>query len=323
MHSGELSPEELAELEALDAELASSPAGSQGSLDVDPRQSLSDFFDSWDLFADAVWTGTLAGLLLGLVGVYVVQRRMVFLAAAVSQTASLGVVLTFFLPAVLGVDLFLGSPLLGAFVVTALAVLFVATGRAARSAHRDALLGLVFLVGAAGTLTLGTRIVQDIADVKTLLLGTAVAVRPEDFTAMAVVAGVLVPLHAWWYRGFAAVSFDRVGALVRRLPVRLLETTLWLSVAAAIAVSTRVLGALPTFAFSVLPAMAALRVAPNIRSALVIAAALGALSAFLGYLLAFLWSLPVGATQTLTVAAITTLVWILRELRPGRRARQP
>ena len=74
--------------------------------------------------------------------------------------------------------------------------------------------------------------------------------------------------------------------------------------------STRVLGALPTFAFTVLPALAAMNVAPNIKSSLIIAASLGAISGFGGYVVAFLYDFPVGATQTLVAALFASLTWI-------------
>ena len=175
--------------------------------------------------------------------------------------------------------------------------------------RRDALLGSVFLVCAAGTLALGTRIVQEIQDIESVLFGTAVAVLPEDFHLVTGLSVAVLLVQAWGWRGFTAVSFDRTGAVVRGLPVRGLDLALFACLGIALAVCTRVLGALPTFAFSVLPAMAAINVAPNVRSCLLIATAFGAASGFGGYLLAFLFELPVGATQTLVAATFAVLTW--------------
>ena len=47
--------------------------------------SLSQFIEAWELFQYAALSGTIAGALLGFLGVYVVLRRLVFLTAAVSQ----------------------------------------------------------------------------------------------------------------------------------------------------------------------------------------------------------------------------------------------
>lgn len=276
---------------------------------MDDGLTLSTFFEAWELFREAALTGLVAGGLLGVLGVYVVLRRLVFLTAAVSQAAGLGVVGAFY--AQLHFGLAWLSPTLGAAGATLAAVALVLLGRRGVSAQHDDLLGVAWLVGAAGTVAVGTRVVQEVQDVQTLLFGTAVAVVPEDFHRVALVAGVLLVVHAWGWRGFTAVSFDPDGARVRGLPARGLDVLLFATLAVAVSVTTRVVGALPTFAFSVLPAVAALRLAPNVQTALVIAGVVGAGTGFAGYVLAFLWELPVGATQTLLGVAVAGVAALL------------
>ena len=260
--------------------------------------SLSAFIDGWELFREPTLAGAMAGALLGVLGVYVVLRRMVFLSAAVSQTAGLGVALSFWLGAAWL------PPAAGATVLTLAAVLFIASDRSPGTGRRDALLGVTFLVGSAGTLVVGNFIKHELQDIDTLLFGVAVAVLPEDFSLLAWTTAGLLLLHAWWWRGFAAISFDPDGAAVRAMPVRLLDLVLLTSLALAVAVTTFVLGALPAFAFSVLPALAALRLATNIPQTLIAAGLLGAATGAGGYLASFLLALPVGPTQTLAAAAV-------------------
>ena len=270
--------------------------------------TLSDFYGAWDLYAMPALTGGIIGLTLGLLGVYVVLRRLVFLSAAVSQAASLGVALAFFAAIVFGHDhALVPSPTVGSLLLTFLATLLVAGRRGRSTAWRDSALGLVFLAGSAGTLALGSRIVQELADIDSLLFGSAVAVLPEDFELVAAVYGAVVLLHVLWWRGFSAVSFDLAGALVRRLPVGLLELTLLFTLALAISVGTRVVGALPVFALSVLPAVVGARLATHLPMALSASAAVGAVAGYYGYLFAFLHDLPVGASQTLVAIAFVVL----------------
>jgi zinc transport system permease protein len=277
--------------------------------------TLVQFFDAWDLFALPALAGTLAGALLGFLGVYVVLGRMVFLSAALSQAAGLGVALACYARAVLGLPALLTHPMLGATGLT-LAATFVLLGdRNAHGAGRDARLGLAYLLGTAGALALGTRLAQELGDLQSLLFGSAVVVSPGDFKLIAVIAAGLLGLHLWWRRGFVQAAFDRDGAAVRGLPVRLLEVLLLLSLALAISATTRVLGALPVFAFSVLPAMAAIPLSATPSRALVLASALGAAAGFLGYLAAFRWQLPVGPAQALVAAAFVAASLPLRRLR--------
>lgn len=277
-------------------------------------ESLRLFFESWELFGDSVYAGVIAGALLGFLGVYIVVRRMVFLSAALSQTAGFGVTLAFLAQASLGASVLL-SPTLGATAASLVAVFILMNDRVAQTGQRDAILGLTFLVGSAGTLAVGTRIVQEIQDVQSLLFGTAVAVVPADLAELAMVGLLLGVVHLIWQRGFTTVALDREDAMVRGLPVRAIEAGLLVSLAIAISVVTRILGALPAFAFSVLPAMAALQVAVNVRRAMLIAAVIGAATGFLGYLSAYLWDLPVGGSQTLVGAGFFVVFALFGRLR--------
>ena len=274
---------------------------------------LAAFIDGWPLFRDPALAGALMGLTLGLVGVYVVIRHLVFLSATLSQASSLGVALAF-LARGHGAPAALSSPTLGAALLSLAAASLFARSHRPHHTRDDALLGLLYLIGAAGTLAVGTRIAADLADIQTLLFGTAVAVLPEDLKLVLFTCVLVFALHIWWWRGFAAASTDPVGSRVRKLPVRMLDITLFVSLALTVSVCTRVLGALPAFAFSVLPALGALQLARNLRQALVLAGTFGALAGFGGYVMAFLWSLPVGASQTLIGALTTITAWAIARL---------
>lgn len=54
------------------------------------------FQAGWELFRDPILCALIAGCVLGFLSVYVVLRRMVFVSAAVTNTAGLGVALAFF-----------------------------------------------------------------------------------------------------------------------------------------------------------------------------------------------------------------------------------
>ncbi|MEZ4466995.1 MAG: metal ABC transporter permease [bacterium] len=283
---------------------------------IDAPLSLGLFFDGWELFREPALAGAVAGALLGLLGVYVVLRRVVFLSAAISQAAGLGVALSFYASLHLGLAV---SPLVGAAALTGLAVLpFVGAGT---DGQHDRLLGVIWLVGAARTLAVGTRIVAEVSDIQDILFGTAVAEGGAPRRLRPAVAGgaghrPAAPVVVAGLRGVVQPGRRPrprpAGAAARRGAVR----------DAGAGRLADDLGALPAFAFSVLPAAATLAVAwraPGAR----LAAALGALIGFGGFLVSFRYSLPVGPAQALvggaTVVALHAPGWALRSLR--RRAR--
>jgi len=99
---------------------------------------------------------------------------------------------------------------------------------------------------------------------------------------------------------------------------------LFVSVGLAVALCTRALGALPVFAFSVLPAMTALAFTSRIGLVFVLATLVGAFSGVAGFAVSFRAELPVGATQSATGAVLLTaaLLWrVVMAQRDRRRAR--
>ncbi len=298
------------EFDAILAEPVASakPAPPAAEVGVDHQQhtqaaTLTEFARNWELYRDPVLAGTFSGATLGLIGVFIVLRRAVFVTAAVSQAAGLGVACSFLLAISFGLEL---PPVLLAFLFASLSAILLALRPPARL-PREATIGFLYLASSALAIIVGDRISQEAHDIGAILFGTAVLVRPGDLLLVTLVGAAAVILVLASARGLLFSGFDADAARVQGLPVSLLEACLWLLVAAEVAVATRALGALPVFAFAVLPALGALRLSRRLPEALFIAALGGALSGAVGYLAAFLLELPVGASQA-AVAALFALV---------------
>lgn len=221
---------------------------------------------AWALFREAIATSAVAGMVLGPLGIFLVLRGRVFTTAALTQTSAAGMVLAWVLA---GLTATPAVPIAGALVVL-----------------------------------LGGRIPAEAHDLDALLFGTGVLVRTADMVTTLVFAGVIFGALLGWGPRLAFAILDPVVARVHGLPVRALTSALFAATAIMLAVAARALGALPVFALSTVPAMAALQAAPTLRSAFVIASALGFVAGGGGFLLAWAADLPVGGTQTATALAL-------------------
>jgi len=282
--------------------------------------SWSAFIGAWEIFRNPLLCALVAGAVLGFLGVFVVLRRMVFVSAGVTQSAGLGVALAFYLEIHLGTHL---DPLLGAAALALVATLTMSVeiGRTVKL-PRESLLGLVFALSGGAAVLLGDRISQEAHDIESILFGSAVLVRGFDLVAVLVAGGLILAVHLWWLRGLVFASFDPDAARVQGLPVSLLDRTLFVSIGIMVGVSARALGSLPVFAFSVLPAAAALLLGVRLPWAFALATLLGALSGVAGYLFAFFYQFPVGGSQTV-ISALFAVAAILIQLVRGRSLRLP
>lgn len=239
----------------------------------------------------------LAGLLVSLagawLGVFVVQRRLAFLGHGLAHSAFGGVALGL----LLGLD-----PQLTALPFTlavALLITWVAqTGRLGQ----DTAIGVLFALSLAGGIVLLALRPGYSADAFTFLFGSILSVEAGDVLAAAALGALVLAASPLWGR-LAFASFDRESARADGLPVARDDYLLAALIAAAVAVSVKIVGALLVSAFLVIPAAAARLLARSLRAMTLLALALSAASVLLGLLASWLLDLPSGAVIVLVQAA--------------------
>ena len=282
-------------------------------MNPEPAPTLAEFIEGLEIFLDPILCGAAAGLVLGLLGVYVVLRRMVFVSAAITHSAGLGVAAAFYGQIHLGMG-DIANPVLGAFLFGMGCTVLLTLDPARLRLTRESLIGLVFVLASGAALLVGDRISQESHDIHAIIFGTAVLVSRADLYTTLGTGGVVLLLHLWLRRGLVFASFDPEGARVQGLPVRFLDTFLLLSIGLMVSVTTRALGAMPVFAFSVLPAMAALCLSQRMGVVLALAATFGTISAVAGYMVSFFLRFPVGASQTVVAAALVGIAMVAGRL---------
>jgi zinc transport system permease protein len=100
---------------------------------------------------------------------------------------------------------------------------------------------------------------------------------------------------------------------VQGVPVRMLDLILLLSVGVMVGEVARALGAMPAFAMSTLPGMAALLVVRGpLPLTFAVASILGAMSGVGGYLLAYKKQFSVGPAQTVVAVSLVVVAAIAR-----------
>ncbi|MFP2910259.1 metal ABC transporter permease [Pyxidicoccus sp. 3LFB2] len=270
-----------------------------------------EFIAGFELFRDPLLCALIAGGVLGFLSVYVVLRRMVFVSAAVAQSAGLGVALAFFATIHLGIHV---EPVLGATAMALAATLLLMTEPTKLRLTRESLLGLAYALAGGAAVLIGDRIAQEAHDIQGILFGTAVLVTPEQLHTVMVAGALVMFLQLWWYRGITFASFDRIGAHVQGLPVRLLDAVLMVSIGVMVGVCARALGALPVFAFSTLSAIAALMLDFRLPATFFVATLAGAISGVGGYLFAYFFDFPVGGSQTVLAGALVALAMGVRSV---------
>ena len=287
----------------------------------------ADFWAGRELWREPLFAGVLAAALLSYLGVFVVLKRMVFVSAALSEISGVGVAFAFYVGALVGgVDPHAhgGLPL---WLEPTWYSLAFACGFAAlyslRPGHRklasETIVGLGYIIASALVLAIlnSPRIAQEAHAVNDLLFGNAVTVPTKQIWALAGAGAAALVVHALFFKELLFVSYDPETAQVQGVGLVRYELLLNVAVAVVISVATRAVGALPVFAFTVVPPAAALLLTERLRYTFFFAILFGVIAAAVGYYVSWVAALPTGATMVV-VAAIFLVPGLLRVL--SRRA---
>jgi zinc transport system permease protein len=242
----------------------------------------------------------LTGPLLGALGTLVVARRLVFHTQAIGHAAPCGVAL----------GVLLGEPLdapyagvYGLCMLVALAMRYVERGGRLPA---DTVVGIALaqLLGlGVALLVLATR-EFDIHQLEAVLFGSLLTLRESDLAALALtaLAGALA-LGAGFNRVLLA-GVSPVLARARGLDSLWLDYGFALLLAAGVAASVQLIGALLVLVLVALPAAAARNLTDSLAAFFWWSVGLGAAGAVGGLLLSALWPLPTGAAIALVASAL-------------------
>jgi ABC-type Mn2+/Zn2+ transport system permease subunit len=276
---------------------------------------------SWlaETFADgfarrALVEAVLVGGLCGLVGVYVLLRRLPFLTVALAHATFPGAVLA----ELLGLNLLVGAGLFG--VVVALAV--VGLGSRERVEETSAV-GVVL----AGSFALGVLLLSTQSgfsrDVSAFLVGSILTVQPGDLVATAATGLVVLTVLALLHKELVLAAFDRNGLAALGYPVAVLDLALVLCIQLTLVTALPAVGAMLAVALVVAPAATARLWTDRLGPAMVLAPALGVASAVAGLALSLHVRVAAGASIVLVAAGLFGASLLLARLLRRVPARRP
>ncbi|HOD85559.1 MAG TPA: metal ABC transporter permease [Methanoculleus sp.] len=248
----------------------------------------------FEFFRNALLAGVLASIACGIIGTYVVVRRMVSVSGGISHAAFGGVGLGYYL----GID-----PLLGAAVFTVATALGMGVLEIRARQQMDTIIGAVWAAGMALGILFVYLTPGFAPDLFSYLFGNILLVPQGDVLLMAVLVAIIVAIVGLFYLEFQAVTFDPDYARVMNLPVERLSLLLLVLVALTVVMLIRVVGIILVIALLTIPAAISRLYTGRVWSMMLLAIGLGALFTLIGIGLSYVLNVPSGATIILVSTA--------------------
>ncbi len=255
----------------------------------------------------ALLAGLLSSVAFGIMGTYVVSRRITYIAGAISHCVLGGIGASLYCQNVLHWSWC--HPLLGAMAAALLAALIIGWVSLHAQEREDTIISAIWAAGMAIGLLLIAR-TPGYVDPMSYLFGNILLLSQQDLWLILLLDGVIVGLSLYFYHVFLAVCFDEEFARIRGIRVDLFYMLLLCLTALTIVLLVRIVGIVMVIALLALPAATAGQFSRRLWQMMIIATIFCMVFCTAGLGISYRYDLPGGPT-IIVFAAVAYLVAIV------------
>ncbi|MDY6905918.1 MAG: metal ABC transporter permease [Thermodesulfobacteriota bacterium] len=215
--------------------------------------------DLWRMFSDpdlqflrlAFWLATFASVAFGVMGSFVVTRRISYLAGAIAHCAFGGIGAGLYLQNKIGIDWF--DPMYGAALTAVLAAVVVGLVSMYAEQREDTVIGALWAVGMAAGL-LFIDLTPGYYDLSSYLFGDILLISARDVWMVICLDTVIILFVVGFYNRLVAVCFDDEFARLRGIQAGVFYMILLCLTALTVVLLVRMIGIILVIALLTLPA---------------------------------------------------------------------
>jgi len=246
---------------------------------------------------NALLASLLVSVASGVVGAYVVVKRIVSIGGGISHATFGGI----------GLGILLGlNPLLTAIPFSLASALAMALITRRGRVSEDAAIGILWATGMAlGVLFISLKRGY-VPELSAYLFGSILTVPTYELQLMAALDLIILMVVAFFFRELLHICFDEEFSEVVGVPVEPLYIALLCLISLSVIVLVRAVGVILTIALLSIPSSISLRLTHSLKGMMILSTLLSLMLLILGLALSYLLDLPPGAlTVLLSIGAFT------------------
>lgn len=268
----------------------------------------ADIFE-YHYLANAVIACILSGITCGIIGTYIVARRMVFLCGGITHASFGGLGIAFYLGA---------NPILGATIFAVLSALGIEYAANKTKIREDSAIGLMWGVGMAmGALFLSLRPGYTSGDLSSFLFGNIISVTNSDVIALGILTLLLIVGAIIWLKPIMYMAFDRDFASAAGVKTTLIGYIMSVVTAVTIVLSIRVMGIVLLVSLMTMPVVIVNSITKQYDKIAIYSSIVAAIGALIGIIVSYYFEVPSGPA-IIFVLTLALIIVKLLSLHPKR-----
>ena len=264
---------------------------------------------AYDFFQNALIASVFAAISCGLIGTYIVSRRMVFISGGITHASFGGI----------GIGYYLGiNPILGAAIFAVLSALGIEYSSRKTEIREDSARAILWALGMALGIIFVFITPGYAPNLMSYLFGNILTVSTIDLLLLALLTILIVAFFAFQFRNILYIAFDEEFARARRLPVNLIKYLMISLIALTIVFNIRVVGIILVISLLTIPQTIANIFAKSFLNIMLLSVLIAFIGTISGLVLAYLFDIPSGAAIIFFLVVLFFLArladWSLKKL---------
>ncbi|MDA3901507.1 MAG: metal ABC transporter permease [Spirochaetes bacterium] len=244
----------------------------------------------------ALIAGVLSSIAFGIIGTFVVVKKMTYIAGAISHTALGGIGFSLWITSVTGIGFF--PPIMGALLISLITGLIISYTIIKGDERLDSIIGTIWAVGMSIGLIF-IYITPGYGDPMSYLFGNILLISANDLAVIIVLNIVIILLSVLFHNQFLAIFFDEEFAQVRGVKTHWYQIILILLISLTIILLITIVGIVMVIALLTIPASIAGIFSKKMKVMMFLAVIICALVTVTGLIGSYLLNLPTGSVTIL------------------------
>lgn len=255
----------------------------------------------YTFFQHALLGSLFASIACGIIGTYIVTRRLVFISGGITHASFGGI----------GIGLYTGiSPILSAAVFSVLSAFGVEWLSKRNDMREDSAIAVFWTFGMAIGIIFSFLAPGFTPDLSSFLFGNILTITRGDILLLGILSLMLALFFALFLRPIVAIAFDPEFARSQKLPVTFFEYALMVFIALTIVACLRMVGIVLAISLLTLPQMTANLFTFKFKYIIWLSIAIGYISCLGGLFISYKYQIPSGAS----IIFVSILFYIIAKI---------
>lgn len=253
----------------------------------------------YSFFQNALWGSLLTAIACGIVGTYIVSRRLVFISGGITHASFGG----------LGLGFYLGTnPILMAMLFSVLSAFGVEWVSKTQNVREDSAIAGIWSLGMALGVIFIFLTPGYAPNLSAYLFGNILTIATSDIIWIASLVGILIVFFGLFLHTIVYVAFDRDFAVTQHLPVKWVEYVMMCFIAMTIVLSIRLVGIMLLMSLLTLPQITVNLFTSDFKKIIWGSIAIGFAGCVAGLVLSYYLNVPSGAFIILVLVVLFLVV---------------